>query len=72
MHFLLEKMKRMLQSKQSDQFDTLRLTHVVVVVSGFCCECLLQIPSSSFREKHKQVENEEKNIDGLQEKLKRM
>ena len=25
-HFLLEKMKSMLQSKQSDQFDTLRLT----------------------------------------------
>ena len=72
MHFLLEKMKRMLQSKQSDQFDNLRLTHVVVVVSGFCCECLLPIPSSSFREKHKQVENEEKNIDGLQKKLKRM
>ena len=24
-HFLLEKMKSMLQSKQSDQFDTLRL-----------------------------------------------
>ena len=67
----MEKMKRMLQSKQSNQFDTLRLTHVVVV-SGFCCECLLPIPSSSFREKHKQVENEEKNIDGLQKKLKRM
>ena len=26
MHFLSEKMKSMLQSKQSDQFDTLRLT----------------------------------------------
>ena len=70
MHFLLEKMKRMLQSKQSDQFDTLRLTHVVVVVSGFCRESLLQIPSSSFREKQKEVENEEKNIDGLQKKAK--
>ena len=33
MHFLSEKTKRMLQSKQSDQFDTLRLTHVVVVAS---------------------------------------
>ena len=28
--FSLEKLKSMLQSKQSDQFDTLRLTHVVV------------------------------------------
>ena len=67
----MEKMRRMLQSKQSNQFDTLHQTHVVVVVSGFCCECLLQIPSS-FREKQKEVENEEKNIDGLQKKLKRM
>ena len=39
MHFLSEKLKSMLQSKQSDQFDTLRLIHVVVVVSGFRCEC---------------------------------
>ena len=39
-HCLSEKMKSMLQSKQSDQFDTLRLTHVVAkVVSGFRCEC---------------------------------
>ena len=44
-HFLLEKTKRMLQSKQSDQFDTLRLRHLVVVVSGFCSECFL---SNSF------------------------
>ena len=34
MHFLWEKMKSMLQSKQSDQFDTVFLTYVVVVVSG--------------------------------------
>ena len=40
-HFLSEKMKSLLQSKQSDHFDTLRLTHVVVVVSGFRCECFL-------------------------------
>ena len=45
-HFLLEKMKRMLQSKQSDQFDTLHLRHVVVVVSSFCCGCFL--PNSFF------------------------
>ena len=38
MHFLSEKMKSTLQSKQSDQFQTLRLTYVVVVVSGFRCE----------------------------------
>ena len=37
MHFLSEKMKSMLQSKQGDQFDTLRLTHVLVEVSGFRC-----------------------------------
>ena len=33
MHFLSEKMKSMLQNKQGDQFDFLRLTHVVDVVS---------------------------------------
>ena len=38
MHFLSEKIKSMLQSKQSDQFDTLCLTYVVVVVSGLRCE----------------------------------
>ena len=41
MRFLSEKMKSMLQSKQSDQFDTLRVTYVVVVGSGCCCECFL-------------------------------
>ena len=46
MHFLSEKMKSRLQSEQSDQFDSLRLKHVVVVVSGFCCECFL--PNSFF------------------------
>ena len=45
---------------------------LVAVVSGFCCEYLLQIPPSAFREKQKEVENEEKNIDGLQKKLRRM
>ena len=34
-HFLSEKMKSILQSQQGDQFDTLCLTHVVFVVSGF-------------------------------------
>ena len=33
----------MLQSKESDQFEIRCLTHVVVVVSGFRCECFLQI-----------------------------
>ena len=46
LHFRSEKMKSMLQSKQSDQFDTLRLTRVIVVVSGFRCECFL--PNSFF------------------------
>ena len=46
LHFRSEKMKSMPQSKQSDQFDTLRLTRVIVVVSGFRCECFL--PNSFF------------------------
>ena len=70
MHFLLENTKSILQSKQSDQFDTLCLTHDVVLVSGFCCECFLSIPSPSFCEKRKETENEEKNIGGLQKKAK--
>ena len=73
MHFLSEKMKSMLQSKQSDQFDTLRLTYVVVVVSGFRCEWFL--PNTFFlfpREKRKKFETEEKSVDGQQKKLKQM
>ena len=69
MHFLSEKMKSMLQSKQSDQFDTLRLTYVVVVVSGFRCAWFL--PNSFFLfpcEKREKFENEDKNVDGLQKK----
>ena len=73
-HFLSEKTKSMLQSKQSDQFDTLRLIHVVVVVSGFRCERFL--PNYFFLfslSRGKRLhEIEEKNIDGLQKKLKRM
>ena len=30
-HFLLKKTKCMLQSKETDQFDTRRVTHIVVV-----------------------------------------
>ena len=70
MHFFSEKTKSMLQSKQSDQFDTLPLTHEVVVVSGFRENAFFQIPSSSFHFSRKEGENEEKNIDGLQKKLK--
>ena len=48
---------------QSDQFDTHCLTHVVVVVSGFRRECFL--PNSFFfPQKPREVENEQKNIDG--------
>jgi len=65
----LEKTKSMLQSKQSDQFDTLRLTHVVVVVNGFRCECFLPNSFFSFCEKLKEVENKEKTINGLQKSL---
>ena len=46
MQFLSEKMKSMLQNNLRDHFDTLCLTHVVVVVSGFRCECFL--PNSFF------------------------
>ena len=68
MHFLSEKYA----AKQAKyQFDTLRLTYVVVVVSGFCCEWFL--PNNFFlfpREKREKFENEEKNFDGLQKKTK--
>ena len=50
-------------------FDSLLLTHVVVVISSFCCECFLR---NSFSSKRKEVENGEKNKDGLQKKLKQM
>ena len=69
MHFLLGKMNSMLQSKQSDQFDTLRPTHVYYLRSVvFVVNAFFQIPSSSFHTKRKEFENEEKNIDGLQKK----
>ena len=41
-----EKVVSMLQSKQRDQFDTLRVTYAIVVVSGFRCEWFL--PNSFF------------------------
>ena len=66
--FSFRNAKSILQSKQSNQFDTLCLTHVVAVVSGFHCECFLP---NSFLLNRKEVENEEKNIDRLQKKLKR-
>ena len=66
MHFLLEKMKSTLQSKQSNQFDALRLIHVVVVVSGFRCDCFLPNSFFLFPRKAEMVENEAKNIDSLQ------
>ena len=34
-HFLLKTTKCILQSKETDQFDTQRLTHVVVLIIGF-------------------------------------
>ena len=36
----------------------------------FAVNDFFQIPSSTFREKRKEVENEEKNVDGLQKKTK--
>ena len=35
LHFLLKKTKCILQSKETDQFDTQRPTHVVVLIIGF-------------------------------------
>ena len=66
MYFFSGKMKSMLQSKQSNQFDTLRLTHVVVLVSGIRCDCFLPNSFFLFPRKAEMVENEEKNIDSLQ------
>ena len=57
MHFLSEKMKSTLQSKQSDQFQTLRLTYVVVVVSGFRCEWFLPNTFFLFPRKAEKVWN---------------
>ena len=73
MRLLSEKIKSMLQSKQSDQLDTLRPTHVYYFRSVvFVVNAFFQIPSSSFRKKLKEDENEEKNIDGLLKMLKQM
>ena len=36
----------------------------------FIVDAFIQIPSSSFRKKRKDVENEEKTVDGLQKKAK--
>ena len=36
----------------------------------FFLNAFFQIPSSSFREKQKEGENEERNVDGLQKKAK--
>ena len=47
MHFLSEKTKSMMRS---DQFDTLHLTHVVVVLSVFIVDTFFKILSFSFRE----------------------
>ena len=67
----------MLQSKESDQFDTRRPTHVLVGVSGFRREknrMDLLVKSnafrSKFRTKRKKIKTEDNNIDSLQKKLK--
>ena len=63
----------MLQSKQSDQLDTLRPTHVYYLrLVVFVVNAFFQIRSSSFRKKLKEDENEEKTIDGLQKMLNQM
>ena len=76
----MKKTKCMLQSKETDQFDTRCLTHVVVVVSGFPWEKKnrmdLLVKSNTLRskscKKRKDVETEDNNIHGLQKKLKLM
>ena len=70
----------MLQSKESDQFDTRRPTHVLVGVSGFRREKknrmdLLVKPNalrSKSCKKRKKIKTEDNNIDSLQKKLKLM
>ena len=69
----------MLQGKESDQFDTQRLTHVEVVVScfgrgkklsGFFGE--VNCFALKICKKRKEIETEDNNIDGWQKKLKLM
>ena len=63
----MAKITRKMLSKQSNQFDTLCLTHVVIVFwVVFVVNAFFQIPSSSFCKKWKETENEDKTIDGLQ------
>jgi len=69
----------MLQGKESDQFETQRLTHVEVVVSGFGRGKKLSGFVSEVKcfvlkicKKRKEIETEDSNIDGWQKKLKLM
>ena len=72
----------MLQSKETDEFNTQCLTHVVVVLSGFLWKTKKQngmdllVKSNALRsksrKKRKKIKTEDNNIDSLQKKLKLM
>ena len=67
-----------IQSKEIDQFDTQRLTHVVVLITGFVekktGDLLVKSNALSSKscKKRKEIETEDNNVDGLQKKLKVM
>ena len=75
-HFLVEITKCMLEIKENNHFDTQCLTHVAVVVSSFRRKEWMCVKSnvlrSKFREKRKEFETKDNNIDSLQKKLKLM
>ena len=83
-HFLVKMTKCMLQSKETNHFDTRCLTHVLGVVSSFrkkkkrmdlyvLCVCVKSnVLCSKFRKKWKEFETEDNNINSLQKKLKLM
>ena len=80
-HFLVKMTKCMLQSKETNHFDTRCLTHELGVVrvvfverkKEWICVCVKSnVLHSKFRKKRKEFETEDNNIDSLQKKLKLM
>ena len=70
--FLLKKTKCTLQSKETDQFDSQRLTHVVVLIIAFVEKkdrVNLLVKSNALRSKSrkkwKQIETEDNNIHSM-------
>ena len=64
-----------IQSKETDQFNTQRLTHVVVLIISFVEKKPADLSNalrSKSRKKRKEIETEDNNIDCLQKRLKVM